>query len=80
MHQNSVISVIIGTFLSRNFSYEPSLCNICDNLKQKTKKFNDFAIAPVKERDYGINFWWISKDYAITIMNNSDLSEKSGVL
>ena len=66
--------------MNQNFSYEPSLCNVCDNLMQKAKKFNDFAIVPVKERDYGINFWCISKDYAITIMNNSDLSEKSGVL
>ena len=47
---------------------------------QKAINFNDFAIGSVKERDYKIHFWYMSKDDAISIMKNSDLSEKSGLL
>ena len=39
-----------------------------------------FAIFSVKENDYGINYWYMSEDEAISIMNNFDLSEKSPLL
>ena len=42
--------------------------------------FNDVAIDSVKGSDYKIHFWYMSKDNAISIMNSSDLSEKSGLL
>ena len=41
--------------------------------------FNDVAIVSIKESDYRIHFWYISKDDAISIMNNSNLSEKTGL-
>ena len=47
---------------------------------QKAMNFNDAAIVSVKGNDYRIHFWYMSKDDAINIMNNSDLSEKSGLL
>ena len=47
---------------------------------QKAMNFNDPAIVSVKGNDYRIHFWYMSKDDAINIMNNSDLSEKSGLL
>ena len=65
-------------FLSKNFNYEPYLCNGCHDLMEKPKKLNDFAVVSVKRRDYRIHFWYMSKDYAINIMNNSDLSKKRG--
>ena len=42
--------------------------------------FNDVAVASVERSDYRIHFWYISKDDAISVMNNSDLSEKRGLL
>ena len=42
--------------------------------------FNDVAIVSVKQSDYRIHFWYMSKDDAISIMNNSNLNEKSGLL
>ena len=42
--------------------------------------FNDAVIVSAKGSDYRINFWYMSKDDAITIMKNSDLDEKSGLL
>ena len=42
---------------------------------QKATSFNDVAIVSVKESDYRINFWYMSKDDAINIMKNFDLNE-----
>ena len=42
--------------------------------------FNDVAIVYVKGSAYRIHFWCMSKDNAISIMNNSNLVDKKGVL
>ena len=42
--------------------------------------FNNVAIASVKENDYRNHFWCISKNEAIKIMKNSDLSKKKWVI
>ena len=56
-------------FLSKNFNYKPYPCNGCRELMEKAMNFNDVAIASVKGIDYRINFWYMSKDDAINIMN-----------
>ena len=40
--------------------------------------FNDVAIASIKGNDYRIHFWYMSKNDAINLMNNSSLNEKNG--
>ena len=67
-------------FLDENVKYEIYLCNICHDLMQKTMKFNDVAIVSVKGSDYGIHFWYMSKNDAVNIMKNSNLNEKGGSL
>ena len=67
-------------FLDKNFNYEPYLCNGCHYLVQKAMNFNDVAIVSIKGNDYRIHFWYMSKDDAISIMNNSNLNEKTGLL
>ena len=52
----------------------------CHDLTQKAMGFNDVAIVYVKENAYRIHFCYISKDDAISIMNNSNLIDKKGVL
>ena len=47
---------------------------------QKAMNFNDVAIVSVKGNDYRTHFWYISKDVAINIMNNSNLNDKSVAL
>ena len=42
--------------------------------------FNDVAIIYAKGRAYRILFWYTSKYDAISIMNNSNLIDKKGVL
>ena len=61
-------------FKDIGFKYEPYLCNVCHDLIQKDMNFNDVAIASVKESDYRIHFWYMSKSDAINMMKNGDLT------
>ena len=47
---------------------------------QKAMRFIDVAISCVKGSAYRIHFWYMSKDDAISIMNNSNLIDKKGFL
>ena len=67
-------------FKDIGFKYEPYLCNACHELIQKAISFNDVAVVYVKGSAYRIHFWYMSKDDAISIMNNSNLVDKKGVL
>ena len=67
-------------FSDKNFKYEPYLCNGCHDLMQKAIIFNDVAIVSIKGGDYRIHFWYRSKDDAMNIMQNCNVSKKSGSL
>ena len=41
--------------------------------------FNDVVIVYVKGNNYRIYFWYASKDDAISIMKNSDLTKKKTI-
>ena len=62
------------------FKYEPYLCDGCHSLMLKAISFNDVAIVYVKRSAYRIHFWYMSKNDAISIMSNSNLIDKMGVL
>ena len=47
---------------------------------QKAINFNDVAIDSIKGNDYRIHFWYMGKNDAISIMHNSSLNDKTGVL
>ena len=47
---------------------------------QKALNFNDVAIVSIKGNDYRIHFWYMSKNDAVDLMNNSSLHEKTGSL
>ena len=47
---------------------------------QKAMSFNDLAIVYVKGSAYRTHFWYVSKDDTISIINNSNLIDKKGVL
>ena len=42
--------------------------------------FNDVAVVYVKGSTCRTHFWYMSKDDAVSIMNNSNLIDKKGVL
>ena len=47
---------------------------------QKAMSFNNIAIFHVKENAYRIHFWYMSKNDANNIMNDSNLVDKWSVL
>ena len=47
---------------------------------QKAMSFKDLAIVYIKGSAYRIHFWYMSKNDAISIMNNSNLADKKSVL
>ena len=47
---------------------------------QKAISFNDVTIVSIEGNDHRIHFWYMCKDDARNIMNNSGLGEKRGVL
>ena len=67
-------------FLDKGFKYELHICNDCHDLMQKAMTFIDVAIVSIKQNDYRIQFWYMSKDDAIIIMKNANLNGKTGLL
>ena len=67
-------------FKDIGFKYEKYLCNGCHDLMRKAMSFNNVAIVYVKGSAYKINFQYLSKHDAISIMNGSNLIDKMGVL
>ena len=67
-------------FKDIGFKYEPCLCNGCHGLVQKAISFDDVVILYVKGSAYRIPFWYMTKDDAISLMNNSNLIDKISVL
>ena len=67
-------------FLDKNFNYEPYVCNGYHDLMLKAMSFKNNAIVSIKGNDYRIHFYYISKNDAITLMTNSNLSDKNGIL
>ena len=67
-------------FKDIGFKYEPYICNDCHDLMQQAMSFKNIAIVYVKGNAYRINFWYVSKDDAVNIMNGSILFDNGGVL
>ena len=72
-------------FSDKNFNYKPHCRNGCHDLMQKAMNFKDVAIVSIKGNDCRIHFWYMSKNDAISIMNNSNLNpiplnQKTGLL
>ena len=67
-------------FKDIGFRYEPYLCSGCHDLMEKALSFNDAGFVYVKGSAYRIYFWYISKDGEISIMTDSNLVDKMGVL
>ena len=73
-------------FLHKAFSYGPYLCDGSYNIMRKSIYSKNIAIVYVKGNAYRIHFWYMSKHKrkrkrkAISLMTNSSLNDKKGVL
>ena len=61
------------------YKYQPRVCNGCHNLSMVVYDLNDFMISNIKGIDYRCYVFDMSKNDAITVLNNSMLDNK-GVL
>ena len=67
-------------FKDIGFKYEPYLCNVCHGLMQNATSFNDVAVVYIKGSAYRIHICDMSKNDGISIMKNSNLIDKMGIL
>ena len=67
-------------FLDKSFSYGPYLCDGCYNIMQKSIDFKNIAVVHVKKSAYRMYFLYMSKRKAKSLMTNSNLIDKKGVL
>ena len=67
-------------FLNYSFKFQPNVCNRCHDLLMMSMNLSDIAILNIKGSDYRCIISLISKNEAINLMQNADLTIKSRTL
>ena len=67
-------------FSKYSFNFQSNVCNRCHDLLMVSIKLSDIAILNIKGSDYGCIITLISKNEAINLLQNADLTEKSRTL
>ena len=67
-------------YLDKDFTFGPYLCDGCYNIIQKSIDLKNIVIVRFKKRAYRIYFLDMTKREAKTLMANSSLTDKKGVL
>ena len=67
-------------FLNYSFKFQPNICNRCHDLLIISVNLSDIAILNNKGSDYCFIISLISKNEAINLMQNVDLTERNGTL
>ena len=67
-------------FLDKGFTFQSDVCNGCHDVSMMSMNLSDIAILNIKVAAYGCIIGGISKREAIKLMQNTNLSEKSGTL
>ena len=67
-------------FLNYSFKFQTNVCNRCHDLLMMSLNLSDIAIINIKGSNYRCIVSLISKVVAIILMQNADLTEKSGTL
>ena len=76
VHQKSVTFCHYWYFLNFSFKFQPNVCNRCHGLLMMSVNLSNTAILNVKGSDYHCIISLISKNEAINLMQNADLTEK----
>ena len=66
--------------LSFSFKLQPNVYNRCHDLLMTSMNLSNIAILNIKGSDYDCIIILISKNEAINLMKNDDLTQKSGTL
>ena len=67
-------------FLNFSFKFQSNVCNRCQDLLMMSINLSDIAILNIKDSDYRCSISLISKNEAINLMQNADLTEKNETL
>ena len=67
-------------FLNYSFTFQPNVCNRCRDLLIMYMSLNDIAILNIKGSDYHCIISLISKNEAINLLQNADLTKKGETL
>ena len=67
-------------FLNYSFKFQPNVYNRCHDLLMMSINLSNIAILNIKGSDYHCVISLISKNEAIKLMQNVDLTEKTGTL
>ena len=65
-------------FLNYSFTFQPNFCNRCHDLLMMSMNLSDIVILSIKGSDYCCIISLIAITEAITLLENVDLTEKSG--
>ena len=68
------------SFLNYSFKFQPNDCNRCHDLLMMSMKLRNIAILNIKGSDYCCIISLTSKNEAINLIQNADLTEKSRTL
>ena len=64
-------------FLDKGFKFQPNVCNGCHDLLMISMNLSDIAILNIKGSDYRCIISLISKNEAINLLQNADLTKKA---
>ena len=66
-------------FLDDNYKYETNVCNGCYGISMMVYKLQSITILNVKGIGYGCVMWNLSRNDAISRLNNSTLDDKGSL-
>ena len=67
-------------FLNYSFKFQPNVCNRCHDLWMMSMNLSGIAILNIEGSDYRCIISLISKNEAIYLIQNADLTRKSRIL
>ena len=67
-------------FLDKGNKFQPNVFNRCHDLLMMSMNLSDIANLSIESADYRCIISGITKNEAINLMQNADLTEKSGTL
>ena len=67
-------------FLNKGFKFQPNVCNKCHGLLMMSMNLKDISILNIEDSGYHCVISRISKSEAIKLLQNIDMTEKSGTL
>ena len=79
-NQKGAMFVTICIFLKKGFTFQPNICNRCHELLMIPINLGDVDSLNIKGSDYRFIINGISKNEVVNLMENTDLTEKSGTL